>query len=332
MGIGKQIRVNLKRLTTVVVGIICLIFTAVIPVQAATTQTSAVANGFQISPVLSELTINKGQSQTAEVTVTNPTNVVSNAQVVVDDFTASSDESGTPKLLLYGQVANPRQNFKTLVSPIPNITIPPKGTTIINVTLTVPATANSGGYYGVIRLIQVASSNSAGNVGLTASVGTLFLVTVPGNLTEKLDLIQLSAARNSQASSLIVSGTPQVLTRLDNVGDIHVQPFGKVTIKDTFGKVVASFEFNNTDPRGNVLPNSIRKFINNLPNRTWLGHYTISESLGYTSGGGNLIIASAGFWYLPIWLISLLAIVVILIVAMIYWLLIHRRRPVQHRR
>ncbi len=293
---------------------------------------AAVSNGFQISPVLSEITVNKGQSQTVPITINNPTSSPSTDQVVVDDFTASSQENGTPMLLLNGSVADPRHNFKSLVAPIPNIHIPPNGTTTVSVVVSVPKTANSGGYYGTVRLVPVSSGQGSGNVGLTASVGTLFLVTVPGNLVEKLNLVQLSAAVNGQATGLIFSGTPQVLTRLQNVGDIHLQPFGRVNVKNWSGKVVASYEFNNVSPRSNILPNSIRKFVDNLPKGHWLGHYTIEASLAYSNGSGNLLTAEAGFWYIPIWLVIVLAVVIILIVALIYKLILHFRKPASRRR
>jgi hypothetical protein len=310
-----------------------LVWMTILPAQAATTQSSSAANGFQISPVLSELTIKKGQSQVVDITVNNPTSDTSTDKVVVDDFIASSNENGTPQLLLNGKVADPSHNFIPLVAPIPNITIPPKGTANVTVTISVPSDANSGGYYGVVRLVPVSMSSDSGNVGLTASVGTIFLITVPGNLVEKLDLVQLSAAKNNQPSSLIFSGAPQVLVRLNNVGDIHVQPFGVVNVKSMSGKVVASYEFNNVTPRGNILPGSIRKFVNTLPKRTWLGHYTIEASLAYASGSGNLIIATAGFWYIPVWFVVTFVIVVILIVAAIYWLVLRcKTRSRSHQR
>ncbi|HUC87940.1 MAG TPA: DUF916 domain-containing protein [Candidatus Binatia bacterium] len=324
---GRRTKVAANYLLVTLVTITSLIAAVNLPAEAS----AAEANGFQISPVLSEITIDKGQSQTVPITVTNPTDVVSNDQVVVDDFTASTQENGTPNLLLNGQVADPRHNFKSLVDPIPNISIPPKGTASVEVTLSVPPGANSGGYYGTVRIVPVTSGNGNGNVGLTASVGTLFLVTVPGNLIEKLDLVQLSAAHNNQASSLLFSGTPQVLTRLSNVGDIQVQPFGRVNVTNMFGKVVASYEFNNLSPRSNILPNSIRKFIDKLPKQNWLGHYTIEESLAYTSGSGNLINDSVGFWYLPIWSIAVLVVALFIIVAIVYKAVLRFKKPA-HRR
>lgn len=298
---------------------------------AATTQSSAVGNGFQISPVRSELTINKGQSQTVDITVTNPTAASINAEAVVNDFKASSNESGEPQLLLNGQTSNPSHDFKTLVGTIPNITIPANGSKDVDVTITVPSFANSGGYYGAIRFLPAGTNTGNGTVGLTASVGTLFLITVPGDLVEKLELTQLSAAEGNVASSFITSGQPQVLTRLNNVGDIHLQPFGSVNIKDMSGKTIYSYQFNNTTPRANILPDSIRKFIDPLPKRSWFGHYTIEANIAYANGSGTVLTASTGFWYLPVWFLVVLVVVIIALVALVYWFIRGRRRK-KHRR
>jgi hypothetical protein len=98
-----------------------------------------------------------------------------------------------------------------------------------------------------------------------------------------------------------------------------------------FGKVVASYEFNDTDPRANILPDSIRKFIDPVSYKGLFGHYTIQESLAYANGSGNLLTASAGFWYLPLWFLIILAVIVVLIVALIYWLVRGRHHLHGHR-
>jgi hypothetical protein len=329
---GKQTKAILNNILAVSGVVVAISGIAVMPVSAAATQSSSIANGFQISPVSTELTIDKGQSQVVDLSIYNPTNDISYDQIIVNDFIASNEENGTPRILLNGQVSDPRHNFIALVTPVPNVTIQPKSNYTIPITIKIPANANSGGYYGAIRIAPASAPSKTGNVGLTASVGSIFLITVPGNLIEKLNLVQLSAAENGSSSSLIFSGTPQVLTRLDNVGDIHVQPFGSVNVTNMFGKIVANYQFNDISPRANILPNSIRKFVDNLPKKSWWGHYTIEENIAYTSGSSNLITAKAGFWYMPIWFVIALAVVVILIVTIIYRIVLHFRHPSPRRR
>ena len=304
-------------------------------VGAQTTQ----ANGFRISPVRSEFTIEKGKSTTLTITLQNPSSSATTARAVVNDFVASDDESGEPRLILDDNAPLPKNDFKKLVAPIPDVQLGPKEKKDITVTIAIPASANAGGYYGAVRFLPAVQATDQKAVGLTASVGTIVLVRVPGNLTEKLDLVQMSAAKKRvkdntttySAKSFFTSGDVSVLTRLKNSGDIHVAPFGKVQIKDTFGKVIYTFEFNNTDPRGNILPDSIRRFGNDLPKRHWFGRYTIEANLGYSQGGGDLISAKATFWYIPTLALYAIIIAVIVIVGLIYWYIRRAKARRQHK-
>lgn len=284
------------------------------PVHAAS---SSQANGFIISPVRTEITVKKGNSQAVQLSVQNPTDAQVTVKAVINDFVASNNESGDPRLILNSNSPLPANNFKSLVGAIPNITLGPHQKQYINIPINVPASANSGGYYGAIRFLP-ASTDQTKNVGLTASVGSIFLITVPGNLTEKLNLVQLSAAQGDSAKSFITSGRVSVLNRLENVGNIHVQPFGRVNVKNMFGKVVDSYEFN--PAQGNILPNSTRKFVDLLKHKSWFGHYTIEESLAYQQGSGNLIVAKTTFWYFPVWfLVTVLAVIVLIIISILFW-------------
>ncbi|MGH7236997.1 MAG: WxL protein peptidoglycan domain-containing protein [Candidatus Saccharimonadales bacterium] len=299
-----------------------LTLTSLFPASAALAQSSSQANGFVISPVRSEITVNKGQSQTVQLSVENPTNVATTVKAVVNDFVASNDESGSPRLILDSKTPRPANNFQSLVSAIPNIQLAPQQKQYINVTIAVPPGANSGGYYGAIRFVP-ANLNQKFNVGLTASAGSLFLITVPGNLTEKADLVQLSAA-NSKANptSFLTSGNVSVLTRIQNVGNIHVQPFGRIDVTDMFGHQVQSFEFNAA--AGNILPGSTRQFVNKLKSQHWFGRYKISANLAYQQGNGNLINASATFYYFPVWFLIVVVVAILIIIALIYRLATRR--------
>jgi hypothetical protein len=270
------------------------------PIAGAQTNNSAVANGFRISPVRSELTIEKGKSETLTISVENPTQVPTTARLIVNDFVAGDDESGAPALILDENAQAPRNSFKKLVGPLNNISLGPNEKKDITVKLSIPADARAGGYYGAIRFVPNADVRQEGtNVGLTASVGSIVLITVPGNLVQKVDLVQLSAQQNGEPKSFFTNGPVGVMARLKNSGDIHAKPFGRVEVKDMFGKVVTTYEFNETEPRSNILPDSTRRFDKQLDQKKWFGRYTIQASLGYVQGGGDLMIAKSSFWYVP---------------------------------
>lgn len=293
-----------------------------------------VGNGFRISPVRSEFIVAKGTSKTFTITLENPAATPLKAHPVVNDFIPSADESGEPRLILDSDTVLPRNDFKRLVSPLEDIIIPGNQRKDIPITISVPSYADAGGYYGAVRFIPVIPTEQGRNVALTASIGSIVLIQVPGEIRQQLDLVQLSAAQNGTGRGFIIGGNVGVLTRLKNSGNIHVKPFGKVQIKNAFGKVIYEYEFNNTDPRANVLPDSIRKFVDELPNKHWLGRYSINMNLTYTDGGGEIISAKSTFWYFPVAVFyGCLVLLLILVVFVNYLIYKYRRhRKTHHKR
>lgn len=313
----------------------------VFSVGAATVLAQAPAgNGFRISPVRSEHTIEKGRSDTLTITVENPSDATVLARGIANDFVATNDESGQPRLLLDEGSQSPKNSFKTLVSGLPELTLGAREKKDISVTISIPEDANAGGYYGAIRFEpQLAGGTGSTNVGLTASVGTIILVRVPDDLTERLDLVQFSAANKTtdkegktdyKPKSFFTSGDVSIMARLKNSGDIHVKPYGKVQVKSMFGKT-HEYEFNNTDPRSNILPESTRKFGDDIPNMKWFGRYTVTAYLGYSTGGGGPIEAKATFWYIPTPILLLMIAFVIAVVAGVYWIIRKQKARNQHK-
>lgn len=263
-------------------------------------QQSVSGNGFRVSPVTSELVIEPGQSELLTITIENPTESSTVAVPIVNDFVAGDNEDGEALPILDLDAPAPRNSFRSLVGEIDSISLEPGETRDIDVIISVPSDANAGGYYGIVRFVPE-NLNEDGNVTLSASVGSIALVRVPGDLTERVDLVSLSAAQNDEQKSFFTGGDVSILTRLRNSGDIHLQPFGKIQVRNMFGDIVESYELNNTQPRANILPDTTRRFVDGLENDSWFGRYTIEANIGYQQGSGEPISAQATFWYVPVW-------------------------------
>lgn len=305
---------RIKRLIGVLIAAVAVVTSSGFVSAQGSSQTT---NGFRISPLRNEVTVEKGKSQTASVTVENPSNLTFKTKGVINDFIASTNEDGQPQLLLDGKSA-PSHSLKQLVTDIPAFTLAPNERKVVQITITVPASAAAGGYYGAVRFLPAETVNSS-NVSLAASVGSLFLVNVPGNIKEHLELVQFGAGVNGSIKSLITGGRVSIITRLKNDGDTHEKPFGKIQIKNAKGKIVAEEEINNIEPQANILPASIRKFETQTPeNIKWFGRYTVTASYGYTPSNGELINARTSFWYIPLWLVIVFSVAVIAILFAAY--------------
>src|SRR5205085_985778 len=156
------------------------------------------------------------------------------------------------------------------------------------------------GYYGAIRFAPHTDSGAADarNVTLSASVGSLVLVTVPGDIHEQVTVASLDARKAVEANQVdsprtIFTDNKNInaVVRFQNNGDVQEQPFGKVMLKNWRGKILATYEVNNGTPRGNVLPDSIRKFSVPLNKLGGFGKYSLVGNFGY-GNSGQLITAT----------------------------------------
>ncbi len=285
------------------------------PLVRAATQTSSSGNAIKVAPVRTDLTIQPGESKQLSITLQNLTTGSVEYMAIINDFVAGSGESGQPALILDANKYAPSHSLKRYIDPIPNVTIGGGQSKDVTVTITIPKDAAAGGYYGAVRFAPAGSADPTKNVTLSASVGSLILVKVPGDIKEDVTLASFDVRTNPEAnggSSFFTSNKNlYAVARFNNTGNVHEQPFGKVVLKRG-SKVLQTIEINNTDPRGNVLPDSIRRFSVKLDKVGIWGRYTVEGNFGYGSNG-QLVSGSTSFFVFP--LLYVLIIVVALIVA-----------------
>lgn len=276
---------------------------------------SGSGNGIKVSPVRTDLTINAGERKTITMTVQNVTSGDATFQAIINDFVAN-DESGQPSLILDADKYAPSHSLKRYIASIPNFDLKAGETKNINVVISVPSNAAGGGYYGAVRFAP-AGTASGKNVTLSASVGSLILVKVPGDITENMTVASFDVRRGkdgvSGSSFFVTNKDLYTVVRFKNSGNIHEQPFGKIRLLKG-GKVVQETEINNTDPKGNVLPDSIRRFDVELKKVSAFGKYTVEGNFGYGSNG-QLLSASTSFWVVP--LAFIIAVIVLIVVALL---------------
>jgi hypothetical protein len=294
---------------------------AMIVVLSQGAASAAVANGLRVSPVRTDLTINPGSSQTVQVDVTNVTTVSSTFQAIVNDFTANPNESGDPSLILGNGQYAPSHSLKRFVQPIQNVTLAPGQEKDVSVTISVPSSAAGGGYYGAVRFAPADDGGASQTVTLSSSVGSLILLTVPGNIVNKVSIASFaSAGSGGNASTFFTSGKNiQAVVRFQNEGNIQEEPFGKVLVKNHSGATINTVEVNATQPPGNVLPNSIRKFTVPVGHVGSFGIYKLEGNFGYGTNG-QLLSASTTFYVIPEIAIIIFIVIVLLLLFFVFGL------------
>lgn len=281
------------------------------PVPSVAAET---ANTLKVSPVRSDIIVKPGERKVVKATVTNLTDAPITVQPIENDF-ISGDERGTPALILDENEFAPTHSLKRFMTPLDDVTIPAGEARTISVVITVPESAQAGGYFGAVRFAPT-DPDGGGQVNLSGSVASLILAKVPGDLVEKLSLTDFSIQQNGQTATNF--GTPdnlQATVRFENQGNVQVGPFGKVSVKNG-DKVVYDADFNIEEPRDMILPDSARRWDIPLKNIGEFGHYTVSAT--FTYGDKNQTIeVTQSFWVIPLVVIIAAVVGLLLLIGLI---------------
>lgn len=285
-----------------ITAVVALTATAPITSAAAPTRTPPNAGGqaLEIAPPILTLSANPGETLKTELNLRN----ISSGNLIVtaetNDFVAAG-EDGTPKMILDDNGTDNPYSLKDWVLPIGKHLMVPRQIKKIPVTIVVPANASPGGHYGIIRFTGTAPELDGTGVSLSASLGSLVLLTVKGPVTEKLTIEEFSVTGNGKKTAVFESAPLSFTERIKNTGNIHERPAGQVTVTNMFGKKLAVLAVN--APPRNILPASIRKFEQPLDStvigdKKLFGRYTATLKLTY-GATGTVIEDTITFWVIP---------------------------------
>lgn len=300
--------------------------------SSALAQSTSTANTLKVSPVRTDITINAGQSGEVPITVTNLTSSDILVAPIENDF-VQGDENGTPSIILDADEYAPTHSLKRFMVPLENVTVPANGSTIVRVQINVPAGAQAGGYFGALRFAPT-TPDTGGQVNLSASVASLILLTVPGPVTEQLNLTSFELMQGGKAGTDFRDANDlKIAFRFENKGNIQQAPFGKISV--TQGKeVVYDYDFNDEAPRDVILPDGARKWEVPLENIGDFGYYTVHGTFAYGSTNKTIEVERS-FWVIPTYMIiaaiALVALLIAGIVFFIFWLKGRRKRAIRRR-
>lgn len=298
----------------------CLLVLLLTMPQAGAQQTNGLpsGSGLSISPTISEFTIKPGGSGVVKIALKNITVDNVTAKGSVNDFT-SDNSTGNPKIITNTTTPGPN-SIRNFVYNLNDVPLQRGEQKDLNVNLQIPKNTPPGAYYGIIRYRAVPSGTNApgpGQVALTASVGTIVLITVPGNIREQVQVAGLHVYRGTKDSSFFFGPPNRIGIEIKNFGNGFVKPFGTVEVHNMFNKTVTTYQFNNPKQPGNILPNSERIFTQNISSIKQFGHYTATASVSWGSGSQVLTLEKS-FWYIPLWLLALVIAILLALIFLAY--------------
>ena len=281
------------------------------------------AGGLSISPTRFEYVIERGADELATIQLKNvsPRDII--AKAILNDFEPDG-ETGIPKLIVDAEPGESASSLINFITPIEDIRIAAGQTEVVKIPIIIPENAAPGAYYGAIRFqvapADVGNEDNSTQLSLNASVASIVLIEVPGNITEKIEVETVSAYLANKKGSLFTKKPDQIGVVINNLGNGFAKPFGTVTVQGPWGRgEVQNYELNDSSPRGNILPNSKRLFSEALTGVSMPGRYTIQANVSHGSGG-DVLTATTSFWYIPTWLVVVVILLVLFTAALIYYL------------
>ncbi|MFZ2252684.1 MAG: DUF916 domain-containing protein [Minisyncoccia bacterium] len=257
----------------------------------------AVVGDFVVGPGKVDITVLPGETKVVEVLVTNRTGEERQFNVTIEDAEGSRDVNTT--LVLLGDDRGP-YSLKDYVSvPHKSFILGHNERARIPVTISLPQNAEPGGLYGSVLIDTVAidakpgdSAGAAPQSAIIARIGTLFFVTVPGDVEKNGSLSHFGTV----PEKIFFQGSPINFGILfENEGTMHLAPYGELRITNIFDEEVGYVEI---DPWF-VFPQSIR-----LREIVWdrdflFGRYTATVFIN-RSYDDTIDTQSFSFWVLPL--------------------------------
>lgn len=289
--------------------LLALVLAAVlVAIGLGTAVAQQAGQGLEISPPLVEVNTDPGKTVKFDIRIRNITNGALIAKPQINDFVAQGEE-GQPKLLLGEDSQEPSPySIKGWVAALADFTIAPQQQKTINVTLNVPQDASPGGHYGVVRFTAVPPELEGTGVSLSASVGSLVLIRVSGDIVDKASFAEFYTAQNGEKKSFFENGPVTFVERIKNEGNVHFKPIGTIRITNIFGKEVRVLSVN--EKGGNVLPASVRRFEQTLDKKWLFGRYQAEANVQYN---GKNLSRTISFWVIPYKLLAIIVGVLLLL-------------------
>jgi hypothetical protein len=283
------------------------------------------AQALTIIPPSFEFGVTAGQTIETEIKMYNETQESVELFTEVTNFKAAG-ESGNPTYDFDAVPFGLATWFDINAGPV---TLAPAERLVVPIIVNVPIDADPGGHYAAVFFGNTPPNDDGSQVAIGSKIGTLFLVSVAGDVVEHGGVQSLLINEGkSSVSRLPVT----VSTRFANQGNVHVRPTGTITIKNIFGGTSEVLNFNEAE--GATLPGTVRRYDATWEKSTvndtggfwtefgneWrnfaFGRYTTTAELVYGSNK-TPVTASISFWVLPWRVISLIVILLIIVILLV---------------
>lgn len=276
-------------------------------------------NDFVVEPGKTEIYLNPGESMVKSISVTNRVNKTVKFKLSTEDFVGTTDSK--QPLVLLGDTNSPYSLKDFIVPEVKEFSLEFGEKITIPVTVSVPSNAEPKGYYGALivsnapsKLIDENSQEITGKTRIISRIGSLFLLRINGEGKEEGSVEDFKVIGPSQ---IFYSHRPIGFEiAFKNTGNVHLVPYGTITIKNMFGQIVDTLPVDAYF----ALPDSTRYREVNWNDGFSVGRYTANLSL-YKGYNNEYVNAKVAFWVIPWKILIPLFAGIVLIVTFFYYIL-----------
>jgi len=199
-----------------------------------------------VSPAIAEMSVKPAQTKVTKVYVFNNTNVPLPIKAYPDNFSVNEVIINSTK------DSNTFDASNWITVDTPEFILQPNEEKEIYISVSPPLDAEPGGHYTTVYFRPLISEEyiQPDKTYLTAQIGVLFFLTVEGEIKENAAVSLLNTPRYPTATHFL----PTVY--IQNHGNIHLIPTGKITIENVFRKSVYEFPIKQSI----ILPNTEKQY------------------------------------------------------------------------
>jgi len=270
---------------------------------------SAAQSGIQISPVTFDFEIKPTESKEFTISLTNLNSSDLNYVIETENFNQVSND-GAPSFAGTGSTDASVTTLKDWISAKNSadnsgvISSKQKKDIVFNVA--VPAGAEAGGHYAAVFAKEV-KKNTEGQteLGVTSRVGSLVLVSVPGDVKKTVNL------KGFSIPSFIWKGPVSISALAENTGSVHYDSQVKVAIKPLIGATSEVDLGKHT-----IIPKNERSYEGTWDKKFPFGYYKMTASASDGDGAFSSTQQKAVF-AIPLLIVVPLIVVIIVILLIV---------------
>jgi len=287
-------------------------FTLVLFLLPTQSMAQSPESGIQISPVTCNYEISPGGVKDSVITLKNLGKEEIEYTIETENF-VNTTEDGAP-VFAFGPV---KEGVTTLANwfDFPKGKtgkIPAEGSVEVGFRISIPKGSEPGGHYAAVFAKMIAKTEEGKTeLGVSSRVGTLFLVTVPGEVRYGAEIEELSAPK------FVWAGPVTFGMKVRNTGTVHYDSKSSISLS----RALIGGETEIDMGQHTVLPGSSRVYEGKWSNKYPFGYYKLTATA--TAGSGNAPTLSGAIIAVPLIIVLPVIIGLILLVYLVRYIKKH---------